>query len=527
MKMVHFVLPTLFAGVLVALGLGCKPSGPAAPTEVNAKFVSVSKNSFNEVTSQLDPGGSFYVYLSTAQWLSGLSTNVATWQASFDNLAPAMNTDRANIDNVFGIATRLIKDSGIEDASGVGMSSVEIEPGFYRNKSLLHHYPGQGQGFLWNLTGHSPHPLDGLNLLPANTALAIFSDADVPLLWSVVSNGAAQSGFPVAQTALQTFPTLFEQQTQIKWDQLLNSLGGEIGILLTLNESNRLTLPIPTAAFEIPEPGLAVVLKVKDDTLFNRIDQELKKNPLAVSVDKPGLKMRTMPIPLPLPITLRPTAASTGGYLLIGSTDQLIDEMVAVQRGDKPGLKSTEEFKHLSRNLPDKGNQFSFVSERFSRAARGIQSQAMTAANARDKSAAQTQWLQNLLSQGQSMCSYSVEANTENGCVVVANGTQNGANAALLPAVAVTGMLAAIAIPNFVKARATSQENACLNNLRLIDAAKNQWALLNHKDGNAVPTEEDLKPFLKKWPTCPAGGTYTIGAVNEKPTCSIPDHRLP
>ncbi len=90
-------------------------------------------------------------------------------------------------------------------------------------------------------------------------------------------------------------------------------------------------------------------------------------------------------------------------------------------------------------------------------------------------------------------------------------------------------MMLAIAIPNFVKARDTAMENACINNLRMIDAAKQQWALENGKTGGDVPTAQDLKPFLKNgiFPTCPAGGTYTIGAVSNAPTCSIPEHKLP
>ena len=72
-------------------------------------------------------------------------------------------------------------------------------------------------------------------------------------------------------------------------------------------------------------------------------------------------------------------------------------------------------------------------------------------------------------------------------------------------------------------------ENACINNLRQIDAAKQQWALENGKNAGDVPTAEDLKPFFKNgvFPTCPAGGTYTIGAVSNAPTCSIPGHKLP
>jgi type II secretory pathway pseudopilin PulG len=102
----------------------------------------------------------------------------------------------------------------------------------------------------------------------------------------------------------------------------------------------------------------------------------------------------------------------------------------------------------------------------------------------------------------------------------------------VLPAVAVVGALAAIAIPNFVKARTTSQENACINNLRLIDAAKQQWALQNRKQSTDTPTMKELQPFLGRgangeFPTCPAGGTYTIGSVGEKPTCSVAGHVLP
>ena len=49
--------------------------------------------------------------------------------------------------------------------------------------------------------------------------------------------------------------------------------------------------------------------------------------------------------------------------------------------------------------------------------------------------------------------------------------------------VAIIGLLAAIAIPNFVKARNTSQANACINNMRQIDSGIQQWALENNKRG--------------------------------------------
>jgi prepilin-type N-terminal cleavage/methylation domain-containing protein len=105
--------------------------------------------------------------------------------------------------------------------------------------------------------------------------------------------------------------------------------------------------------------------------------------------------------------------------------------------------------------------------------------------------------------------------------------------------VAIIGLLAAIAIPNFVKARATSQANACINNLRQIDAAANQFALEKGKTtGATINYPNDLTPYIRlntagSIPPCPVGGDYyqdnTVGAT---PTCSLgstvtPAHKLP
>ena len=94
--------------------------------------------------------------------------------------------------------------------------------------------------------------------------------------------------------------------------------------------------------------------------------------------------------------------------------------------------------------------------------------------------------------------------------------------------VAIIGLLAAIAIPNFVRARTTSQMNACINNLRQIDGAKQQWALETKQSTDATPGVSDISAYLKSAVLCPAGGTistiagcYTLGAVSVKPVCQI------
>ena len=96
--------------------------------------------------------------------------------------------------------------------------------------------------------------------------------------------------------------------------------------------------------------------------------------------------------------------------------------------------------------------------------------------------------------------------------------------------VAVIGLLAAVGIPNYVHARQTAQTNACINNLRLIDQAKQQWALETGKLSSAVPLDTDIALYFGRgganMPKEPLGGTYNILAVNTPPTCSKVDPDL-
>jgi prepilin-type N-terminal cleavage/methylation domain-containing protein len=90
--------------------------------------------------------------------------------------------------------------------------------------------------------------------------------------------------------------------------------------------------------------------------------------------------------------------------------------------------------------------------------------------------------------------------------------------------VAIIGLLAAIAIPNFVRARTTSQKNACINNLRQIDGAVQQWALENKQAASATVVTADVIPYLKSQVVCPSGGTtfansYAVSDAQTKPTC--------
>jgi len=90
--------------------------------------------------------------------------------------------------------------------------------------------------------------------------------------------------------------------------------------------------------------------------------------------------------------------------------------------------------------------------------------------------------------------------------------------------VAIIGLLAAIAIPNFVKARTASQKNACIANLKQIEGAKATWAMEFKKNNADTPADADLfgaAQYIRTKPACPGGGTYTLAAVDTDPSCTL------
>ena len=86
------------------------------------------------------------------------------------------------------------------------------------------------------------------------------------------------------------------------------------------------------------------------------------------------------------------------------------------------------------------------------------------------------------------------------------------------------GMLAAIAVPNFIRSRTSAHTSTCINNLRTIDYAIQQWALEQKKGANAAVQFTDISGYMRSSVLCPAGGTsfadsYSISSVGAEPSC--------
>ena len=86
-------------------------------------------------------------------------------------------------------------------------------------------------------------------------------------------------------------------------------------------------------------------------------------------------------------------------------------------------------------------------------------------------------------------------------------------------------ILMEIAVPNFLRARASGQRSTCVNNLKQLDAAKEEWAMdTGAPDGAAVQMSDIASVYIRgpvTGPTCPAGGAYTLNPVGTDPVCSL------
>jgi hypothetical protein len=91
------------------------------------------------------------------------------------------------------------------------------------------------------------------------------------------------------------------------------------------------------------------------------------------------------------------------------------------------------------------------------------------------------------------------------------------------------GFIIVIVIPNFIRLQYETASNACINNLRQIESAKEQWKIESSKRDGDVVTEADIKPYFANGnlPKCPANGNYIIGRVGEDPKCSVGNSAWP
>ncbi len=465
---------------------------PASQVEAAAKKIKPGEmNSFRPVSKLLNEGGDFYMYMSTEKFIKFMQ-NVVGFVKGIALAETKEPEKKKEVDIVFKLADMLLKDSGLYEVSGVGMSSVTMANGLNHEKSVLHHYKGKGQGLIWNLSEARPHSFDSQKLLPANTAFASFSDNKLEYLWQWIQKEAQASGVPKIQQAVgMVKPMLMSKGIDI--DATIKALGKRNGIILTLDKSKMCSIPVEKKlTFEIPDPALAMVYYVEDDSIFQLLQKFV---PFQFSEEN-GVKKITGPI-LPLPITLNPMIVQKGNLLVIASNGKIADEILAATGG----LLKTAEFKKLSAFMPTQGNSYTFMSEKIFGTMLAIQRQALAKAKPEEQ-----EMFSSLerLNPFKNLTFYTVKENGPEGFITTSNNNLPLGGSALIPGVIAVGVVTAIAIPNLLTAMQKGKQKGTMGDMKEISMAIEAYITDNGQapqgDSLAAIESELVPKYIQKLP---------------------------
>lgn len=482
---------------------------------------SATKNSFDEVTSQLDKGGNFYLYASTEKLIQTVDEFAASMRKII--ATPTSPSEPVNNDGlkVFDFIYNLYKKSGLNEISGIGISSVAIAEDLNHSKIVVHHYKDRNTGLIWQMSAKEPGPQDELGMLPANTVLAGFGDFDVKQFWTFLTRELTTSNIPeIREGFTKMGPELLKEGIDL--NKLLNSLKGRMGYVITLDNNVRKALPIGTQTMEIPDPALALIMSVTDDYLFNLL---ANKMPPAYKSERDGIKKISIPMP-PMPITVEPVIVLTQGHLIFASNSKIVDSMLATKKSGQ-GLTAGEEFKQLSIHMPEKGNGFRFISSRLMETFNDIMQKLMAEKGSTSQADAEAL---NLLSKlfPKKIAMYLVTQHNAEGSITFVNHTMGVETLLLMPAMVTTGMVAAIAIPNIMAATSKGKQKATMGDLKSIATAIESYIVDNNKApvGNSVAELKLLlEPFyIRQLPLKDAWGNdflYTYGTGKNKVSYAV------
>jgi type II secretory pathway pseudopilin PulG len=476
------------------------------------KIESAEKNSFYEVTSKLNLGGNLYFYLSTEQIIKKIEEFAQKMRGIIESQAVKIQARGVNPLQVFDIVFRLFKNNGLMDISGVGLSSIAIEKGLNHSRFVVHHYPDRGEGLIWNLMETRPHEQAELNMLPANTVMAGFTDLKLHYLWKWIKDEAEASDIPELKKGILSLEPMLKSQG-IELEKLLDALSGRVGIVFCLDNEKKSRIPMGTVTADIPNPDFALVFSVEDSYLFDLIKKMVPASPDQVEKDE---KKIVIPVPA-LPIPLKPVIWQVENRLFVASNESMVESMMSAEKGGDR-LVSSDQFKELSAYMPDKGNSFRFISSRLFQLFMDIRQKAVQAAKTSDEQDRMVREILDLFPKDLSL--FEVTQNNRDGLILTVNHKLGFEFIALLPATAVVGMVAAVAIPNLLSAKQKGEQNETVSNLKMISTAIQMYIIDNERPPQGNTLEEikaKLEPlYIKSLPMKDGWGNDFVYKFVEK-----------
>jgi hypothetical protein len=498
-KAISLARPALPLAAIVFLGVfaGCekKPVATAPPPHTPAPPLNPqSARTFDAAGAHLDAGGDFYLYLRTEQMLERVPAAMDAWKETFVGAAgDQLPLPPAQIDAYYKVLKQAVLDTGVTQLRAFGMSSIELEPGLCRTRTICYTGPLDQRGLLWRLGGsNAPHPIVALDFLPATTVYAGFSDFDPATVWQFVRQVVSQIPDENLRNRILATEGLAQPFLGMPIPELLASLDSEFGLVITADEMEKMTVPVEGRTLEVPRLAGAILVRVKDDKLYdllaNRLQMALGQTMPVKTADSDGLRMTTVQPPQTgLPLT--PALARFGQWLVISSSEDLVRQLARTGTNPPPLMRDTPAFQQLAKREKLEANAFTYLSERGANILRTIQLSSL------DAQPGMPPQLEANLAKfydffSQKFC-FSLGRVEKDGYATTMYSARSSEQIVALLAGVPLAIVAGIATPAIVESKHRDEATRSLNELRVLDAAIKQYTTeANLAPGTIIPPSE-------------------------------------
>ncbi|MBN2685766.1 MAG: DUF3352 domain-containing protein [Pontiellaceae bacterium] len=503
--------------MLVLLLGGSVPQQTTAEAAKPVQTVQTEQPVRAELT-QLDLDGNFLLFMDTSSMKARINQTIDT----VADMAK-MEVPEGQVDSIVGMVKKGLDDTGLLSVDSYALSMKPLENGLTRTISVLDYGAEDADTILWRVLASEPRELKGIQYVPADAVLVENSTAGLNEIWKIFEEVTSDYLPPEQQAMLNEQIGMVEMMIGAELSELFGSLDNEILVSVQLSEGRKCVLPIEDdVTLTLSEPSAIIGLQTKNPMISALILQQLKQAEAPLTeTEMDGFTLHTIYLPMPLPLSFAPTLVQTDDYLLIGTNPETIAKALESYK-QKNGLISVPEYRKLLADAPAKVSAVSYLSPRFMEEYKAAMTQLVENIDEEELSTLFNMMFSNMRPmQGGK---YVLKTPTGIYSKSYSNIATNPGELIASSVAANVGVLAAIGIPSYQKARTTSIEKVCENNRRIIQSAKQQLAIENSLKEDAQLSEADLSPYIRGGfdaVQCPLGGTIEINPIGEEPSCSI------
>ena len=481
--------------VTLSLIIGFKPTRVFSQSEkltkasVTEKISSTSKISdqksrFREVEKKLDKDGSLYLYLDIKDALRNLLKTIESMMATS---APKEAQKAVSIMN------QVLDSLGLYGIDDIGISVINV--GEYNRIKAYIRIPGDKKG-IFKIIGETPHSFDTLDYAPPDAVVFCSADLYCEEALSIIRRTLQNTGGETAVSKFNSGLAKMNADLKINVENVIKSLDNRFTIIMSLDSVNLLSFPqIQNTTITMPSPKFAILVRVKDATLYTAFETILKEKGVTLTDEtKENIKKTSIKLEPNKVYRWSPLFAFDGKNFIFASHSEYFDLILNTKKSGS-NLSKQEEFKKLTKDLPTSGNSFIFVSAKFTEEVNNLTQKFVDIGNReRGELAAPFMMLSKMLENAGGMAA--VRVPEPGGLWAVSNTPMSAIQVAIIASAAPSvPLLTAIAVPNFIEAQQRSKVSLTKADMRSLATALESY----YVDCNDYPAWTTGADSANKW----------------------------